>query len=255
MNVSELSAWLNRRLETGKYAGKDPSWNGLQAGDARAPVQTAAFAVDACLESIRRAAEAGADILIVHHGFFWGEPVPLTGSHYGRVKTLFDAGIALYAAHIPLDAHPEIGHNACIARAVGLTPESLRPFGEWRGMTIGLCGDFPEEENLDRVLAKLFPDGAQPAHILPFGPEKTRSAGIVSGGGGSDLEQAVKAGLDLFITGEIGHEQYHLALESGISVIAGGHYQTETFGLKALEREIAAELNLRTVFLDVPTGL
>lgn len=255
MNIQELTEWLNQRLEVGKFSEKDPSLNGLQVSCSGKTIKKAAFAVDACLETMRRASSCGADVLIVHHGLFWGEPLALTGSHYTRIKTLFDSDTALYAVHIPLDANPEIGHNACISRMIGLKKESLKPFGEWRGMTIGFCGEFEQEETLDSVLSKLFPKGEKAAHILPFGPEKIKTAGIISGGGGSDLLQAVEKGLDLFITGEIGHEQYHEALENGISVIAGGHYQTEVFGLKALAAEMGRETGVETFFIEVPTGL
>ena len=255
MNALELAARLDARLNTADYRAKDISLNGLQVAASGKPVRKAAFAVDACMESIRRAAAANADILIVHHGLFWGAPIAIAGAHYKRAKALLDADMALYASHIPLDAHPEIGHNACIARAIGLEPSSIKPFGEWRGMVIGRMGSFPQEETLDSILAKLFASGEKPAHILPFGPKAVRAAGIVSGGGGGDLAQAIDAGLDLFITGEIGHEQYHAALEAGISVIAGGHYQTETFGLKALAKELAQQTGIETFFVDVPTGL
>ena len=255
MNALELAALLDERLKTEDFRSKDISLNGLQVAASGKPVRKAAFAVDACLESIRRAAAAGADALVVHHGLFWGAPIAITGAHYKRVKALLDADMALYAAHIPPDAHPEIGHNACIARAIGLEPSSIKPFGEWRGMVIGAQGRFAQEETLDSVLARLFANGEKAAHILPFGPNAIRAAGIVSGGGGGDLAQAIDAGLDLFITGEIGHEQYHAALEAGISVIAGGHYQTEVFGLKALAKELAQNTGIETFFVDVPTGL
>lgn len=255
MNILELTEWLNRRLEIDKFAGKDPSLNGLQVECSGKPLKKAAFAVDACLETMKRAVSCNADVLIVHHGLFWGEPLALKGTHYKRIKTLFDSDTALYAAHIPLDANPETGHNACISKAIGLAEETLEPFGEWRGMTIGFKGRFRREETLDTILSKLFPGGENPAHILPFGPEKIKTAGVISGGAGGDLEQAIEAGLDLFITGEIGHEQYHEAMENGISVIAGGHYQTEVFGLKALAAELARETGLETFFIEVPTGL
>lgn len=255
MNISELSHWLNRRLDIDTYAGMDPSLNGLQVSRSDKTIAKAAFAVDACFESIQRAAVRGADVLIVHHGLFWGKPLAITDAHYKRVKALLDSDTALYAAHIPLDAHPEIGHNACISKAIGLKKDSLRPFGEWRGMTIGFCGEFAGEETLDTVCANLFPGGETPAHILPFGAEKIKTAGVISGGGGGDLNQAIDAGLDLFITGEIGHEQYHEAQEHRISVIAGGHYHTETFGLKALAAELGRETGIETFFIEVPTGL
>lgn len=253
MTTSELDRWFVRLLKPELYEASDPSRNGLQVDNDGSDITRVAFAVDACLETIERAALAGAGMLFVHHGLFWREPERVTGNHYRRLKTLFGANMALYASHLPLDAHPENGNNSGIAIRIGL--ENLKPFGEWHGCHIGFSGEFAKPMSLDGVLSLLFPDGKKPAHILPFGPSEIRTVGIVSGGASDEVHQAIAQGLDLYITGEIEHEAYHPALENRISVIAGGHYQTETIGVRLVAERLGLETGLDTVFIDVPTGL
>jgi dinuclear metal center YbgI/SA1388 family protein len=252
MTTRELDRWFSALLEPGRFPA-DPSLNGLQVDNDGADIARVAFAVDACEETILRAARSGAGLLFVHHGLFWGDSVPVTGAHYRRLRALLGANIALYASHLPLDAHPDLGNNAGLAARLGL--EGLEPFGEWRGATIGFAGSFARPLSLDEVLAKLFPDGKKPAHVLPFGPAQIRTVGIVSGGASDEVHQAIARGFDLYITGEIEHEAYHAALENRISVIAGGHYQTETVGAQLVAARLGTEMGIDTVFLDVPTGL
>lgn len=253
MTVTELDRWFRNHLNPGLFSSGDPSMNGVQVDNDGADITTVAFAVDACAETIERAAQAGAGMLFVHHGLFWGEPLPVAGAHYRRVKALLDRNVALYASHLPLDAHPETGNNAGIAKALGLI--ALEPFGEWHGIDIGWKGMFPEPVTLDEAAARLFPDGKNPLHVLPFGPRQIMTCAIVSGGGADEVTQAIEQGIDLFVTGEIGHEQYHESLENRISVIAGGHYRTETFGIALTAAKLANETGLNVVLLDVPTGL
>lgn len=253
MTVSDLDRWFREYLQPERFASGDPSMNGVQVGNDGADVTTVAFAVDACAETIERASRAGAGMLFVHHGLFWGEPIAVSGAHYRRVKALLDGNVALYASHLPLDAHPETGNNSGIAKALGLGP--LEPFGEWHGLDIGWKGAFPEPVTLDEAIARLFPDGRESLRVLPFGPKDIRTCAIVSGGGADEVTQAIEQGLDLFVTGEIGHEQYHEALENRISVIAGGHYRTETFGIRLTAARLANETGINVVLLDVPTGL
>lgn len=253
MKSSELDAWFRALLNLDSYSASDPSLNGLQVDNDGSEISRVAFAVDACLETVERAALAGAGMLFVHHGLFWGDSMPVTGTHYRRIKTLLDKNMALYAAHLPLDAHPEVGNNSGIANRIGL--KNLVPFGEWRGAIIGFKGDFGEPVSLDTVLSRLFPDGKKCAHVLPFGPKEIRTAAIVSGGASDEVHQAIEQGMDLYITGEIEHEAYHPALENRISVIAGGHYQTETVGVRLVAERLGRETGIDTVFIDVPTGL
>ncbi len=211
-----------------------------------------AFAVDVSRESIRRASEWDAQVLLVHHGLFWEKPVRLEGTLYERVRALMEGGLALYAAHLPLDAHPEVGNNAGLAKELGLT--EVQPFGAHKGVKIGCKGVFASPVALDEVLRKLG-SGTAGVRSLPFGPERIRSAGIVTGGAAYDALQAAAEGLDLFITGEGAHGIYHDCLEAGIHAIFAGHYYTETFGVRLLCGRLAADTGLETRYLDVPTGL
>ena len=145
-----LVRWLNEYLDIGGYP--DPSLNGLQI-EGTPLVRRVAASVDTSLKTLQDAADSGADLLLVHHGLFWGQPLAVTGPHGRRIRTALMADLNLYAAHIPLDAHPEIGNNAMIARA--LTLHNARPFGDWEGRKIGLAGELPFPQSLqdfvDRV--------------------------------------------------------------------------------------------------------
>ena len=253
MTAKEIARWLDRFLDGDRFSGSDPSQNGLQADNSGGDVARVAFAVDACLESIGRAAAAGADLLVVHHGLFWRDPERIVRGHYRRVKALLASDMALYASHLPLDAHPEVGNNAGLASRLGLAaPE---PFGEWRGATIGTRGEIPGGVPLSELLARLDPDRIMSPRVLPFGPERITTVAVVSGGGADEMYQAIELGVDCFVTGEIGHEEYHHALENGITVVAAGHYATETVGPRLLMAAFARETGIDTFFVDVPTGL
>jgi dinuclear metal center YbgI/SA1388 family protein len=252
MRLTEFDRLLRGMLELDTVAPDDSAMNGLQVANSRDEAARVACAVDACLESIRRAAEWKADVLFVHHGLFWGEPLALAGGHYRRVRELLAGDCALYAVHLPLDLHPELGNNAGIARRLGL--RAVRPFGEHRGLKIGCQGEFAESRSLAEVQA-LLPGARQALGVLPFGPEAIRTVGIVSGGAARDALQAIDERLDLFITGEPAHTIYHACLEAGINVLFGGHYLTEVWGVKSVGERLGAEHGLQTCFLDVPTGL
>lgn len=253
MKVRDITLWFDHLLECDRYEAADPSKNGLQVDNDGTDVVRIAFSVDACLETIERAAAAGAGMLVVHHGLFWKDPERVTGPHYRRVKALLNANMALYASHLPLDAHPEVGNNAGLADRLGL--EDRQPFGLWRGAVIGVRGSFVQPVTVDALIRRLFPGDEQPPCVLPFGPAEMRTAAVVSGGAASEMYQAIDAGCDCFITGEIGHEEYHHARENGITVIAGGHYRTETVGVQLLASRLGRETGLDTVFIDVPTNL
>ena len=257
MTLAEFDAYISDYLQIAAFAN-DPSQNGVQVanwlgGDGRGAVAKIAFAVDACFETIRRAAVVKADVLFVHHGLFWGCCEPLTGTLYRRVKELIAANMALYACHLPLDAHPESGNNYGLAHKLGL--HETAPFGEWKGHTIGIVGTLPSPLAAHEIIQALFPGNTENCVILPFGKERLSRVAVVSGGGAEETEQAVKAGADVFLTGEIGHTEYHLAQESGITVIAAGHYRTETIGVQLMRQKIERETGIETVFIDVPTGL
>jgi dinuclear metal center YbgI/SA1388 family protein len=253
VKLDALDHRLSEFLNLDATAVADRALNGLQVGRSGSELCRVAFAVDACLESIRRAAQWRADLLFVHHGLFWGTPLAVTGVHYQRIKELLAADCALYAAHLPLDLHPEVGNNVALARDLGLV--DLEPFGEYHGIKIGCRGRLPQGRPLEEVARLCCGGSTESPRFLPFGPEVIETVGIVSGGAAEEALQALEEGLDLFITGEAAHTVYHHCLEGKMNVIFGGHYRTETGGVRLLAEWLARETGLETRFLDVPTGL
>jgi dinuclear metal center YbgI/SA1388 family protein len=255
MTVAELDRWLSSFLDIGALEGIDSSQNGLQVGSALAETTRVAFAVDASMESFRRAAQWGAGLLVVHHGIIWAAPQRIVGSLFERVRFLAEKNLALYAAHLPLDKHPEVGNNIGIAHLLGL--QDIAPFGTWRGVTIGCRGVLAEPMSLEQVVTRLSGRQGEPMRTLPFGPPMVRSVGIVSGAAprAGDIGNAVAGKLDLFITGEPSHEVYHHCLEERIHVIFAGHYHSESFGVRLLADRLARETGVETTYLDIPTGL
>ena len=249
MLISEYTKLLSDRLDIASY--DDISLNGVQIESPNRELKKVAFAVDACLATIEKAIKEHADILVVHHGLFWGHPLAITGGHYKRVKSAIEGNLTLYAAHIPLDAHPVYGNNAQMAIRLGM--REFDPFGTWRGKSIGVKGKLPFPMSVEEVAALL--DFNPLLSDMIINKDKVETVGIISGGAGSDVVDAIDEGLDLFITGEIGHENYHIAREAGIDVLGGGHYKSEVFGVKALQRMSEKELGLETVFIPMETGL
>ena len=255
MTLNELNRYFNSFLHKEDY-DSDVSLNGIQISNSapnEKPITKVAFAVDACEATALKAAEAGAQVLFVHHGLFWGHCETITGTHYKRVAAFIKNDLALIAYHIPLDANEFVGNNFGIAKRIGL--EKVRPFGKWRGMTLGAIGELSQEVKIDELAQKLFPNGEKPSKILPFGKEMIKKVAVISGGAGEDFTQAVKIGADAYITGEVSHEYYHGIEESGINVIAGGHYNTETVGVQLVQKRLEEDKGLQTVFIDIPTGL
>jgi dinuclear metal center YbgI/SA1388 family protein len=246
----ELVDYLNTYLKIAEI--EDVSNNGLQVegGD---QVQKVAFAVDACQEAFRRAQASGADMIVVHHGLFWEKPLMVIGVHRERLSLLMDGRISLYAAHLPLDVHPEVGNNVQLLRLLGLSPEEHR-FGEYHGTLLGVTGRFPKPVTRDEVVKKLEQSLAAPMTVLPFGPETVAMVGVISGGAADMAVQAALAGVDLYLTGEPSHSAFHQIAERGLNVVYGGHYATETLGLKALAAHLSEQFDLEAEFLHIPTG-
>jgi len=253
MTFNEIDAYFRSIMIIDQLAGIDSSQNGIQVERENRSVKKIAFTVDACLETFRRSAEWGADLLFVHHGLFWSRPLAAVGAHFFRLKYLIDNGIALYAVHLPLDMHPEFGNNACIASALGL--EGIEQFGEYKGQKIGFKGNFSGEKGIDDIIGLMGLSRETCLAVLPFGKEKIKSAALISGGAANEVAEALTDGVDLYITGEISHSVYHTCLEGKINMIAGGHYNTEVWGVKNLAARTAEDTGLETVFIDVPTGL
>ena len=255
MTLNELNRYFNSFLHKEDY-DSDVSLNGIQISNSapnEKPITKVAFAVDACEATALKAAEAGAQVLFVHHGLFWGHCETITGTHYKRVAAFIKNDLALIAYHIPLDANEFVGNNFGIAKRIGL--EKVRPFGKWRGMTLGAIGELSQEVKIDELAQKLFPNGEKPSKIFPFGKEMIKKVAVISGGAGEDFDQAARIGADAYITGEVSHEDYHGIEESGINVIAGGHYNTETVGVQLVQKRLEEDKGLQTVFIDIPTGL
>ena len=208
-------------------------------------------AVDASERTILGAKERGADLLLVHHGLFWDGFGPIAGPRFRKVRTLMEATMALYALHLPLDAHAELGNCAGLCRAMGWEPDGA--FGVYKGVDIGCWAKAagPREEVMARLEEAV---GAQP-RLIPGGPERVERVGILTGAGAGSLQEAAARGLDSLITGEAAHHHFHEAMELGVNLFLGGHYATETFGVKALAGRLAQEFGLDWQFLDVPTGL
>ncbi len=250
MKTHELTDFLDHYLNI--TAIEDRSLNGLQV-DNSGEVSKVACAVDASLAAFRAAADCGAELLLVHHGLFWGEPLPLVGPFYERIRLLLESDLALYAAHLPLDLHPEVGNNACIQEALGWP--AAGEFGDYHGTVIGRLVEFPAGKSLDEITDIVRERLGSTPLVWNFGPKTIIKAGYVSGGAVSLLHQAIAAGLDLMITGEPSHSSYWEAKEAGINVIFAGHYATETLGVKALARLLKKKFEIETEFIDLPTGL
>lgn len=251
--MQELDSYFRSILPIADFEKNDVSLNGVQVGDLEGEVGRAAFAVDACMGTFRMAQKWKADFLFVHHGLFWGKPIAVTGTHYERISFLLDNKISLYAAHLPLDMDRHLGNNASLAQKLGLN--ELAAFGEYHGMSIGRQGTLSSALKMEEVLAKLEIPKENALSILPFGPEQIERVGIISGGATHELAQALDEGLDLYITGDASHVMYHQALEGKINVIAGGHYNTEVWGVKNLSEKCGLDTRLETAFIDNPTGL
>lgn len=255
MNCWELEKYFNDFLKPENFAS-DPSMNGLQIQNAEPyskQIKKIAFAVDACEETARLAAEAGCDALFVHHGIFWGHSEKITGSVYKRISTFIKNDLALFAYHLPLDANNPYGNNYGLAQRLGLT--ETEDFGFWRGMCLGVKGKLPEPLTLKELAEKVLRPGKTPSAVLPFGKEKISSVGIISGSGSDDAESAVAENLDCFITGNFDHEKFHFVKENCLNVIAGGHYETETAGVSLVMKKVSEELGIETLFIESETGL
>ncbi len=250
MKRDDLVRWLDDYLATDQYP--DISLNGLQVEGAQEIVKVA-VSVDSSMLTFENAVQAGADIIIAHHGLFWGQPLAITGPHKKRIQYLIEHDISLYASHIPLDAHKEVGNNWGLAKILGMT--DLEDFAEFKGKPVGVKGRLAQPTPR-RLLASLLEEKlGEPIMLLEGGPETVETLGIVSGGAAWDLVTAAQHGLDAFLTGEPKHEVFYEAYEREINAMFGGHYMTETVGVNLLADKIREEHGLEVEFIYLPTGL
>jgi dinuclear metal center YbgI/SA1388 family protein len=250
MNIHELSAYLDDYLRIREISDYPAALNGLQVENSGRVTKIAA-AVDATEASILEAVDRRCDVMVVHHGLFWDGNQPVTRRRYRRIRELIVSDVAVYAAHLPLDLHPEVGNNAKLADAIGLRLEGT--FAPSKGHDAGVWGTIDVTREL--LAARLDDVLGVRVRMLAGGPERIRRVGVITGGAGSMIEHAVTAGLDAFITGEGAHHTYFDAMENGINVYYGGHYATETFGVRALAEHLHGMFGLPWEFIDQPTGL
>ncbi|MDR0562131.1 MAG: Nif3-like dinuclear metal center hexameric protein [Spirochaetaceae bacterium] len=250
MTSRMLDRFFRSLLDLDGFSGIDPSVNGLQVDNDGQAIEKIAFGVDASLETLTRAASAGAGMAFVHHGLFWGGDPRLLGNRRERLKVLLDHNLALYAVHLPLDQHPQLGNSAALGKLLGVT--DLEPFGLYRGRKVGYKGKLLKPLTVEEAVVRI---GGAPLGVYPFGVRENRTAAMISGGAANEVLQAIQEGVDLYVTGEMAHQVYHDCLESGINMIAGGHYATEVWGVRNIMEECANQLHIDVEFIDVPTGL
>ena len=248
MKLNELTTYLDSYLRIDEISDYGPQ--GLQIETDNREVKKIALAVDSAPAVIQAAAEWGADMLLVHHGIFWGGAQKIAGPFGERVRSCMRTGVNLYAAHLPLDAHPEVGNNAILAEIFQL--ENIVWWGSFKGTPLGVCGDI-RPTLLTDLGKKLDSKLGTTSRTLPHGPNTVRRLAILSGGGAGMVEEITALGADTYITGETSHSQYWLASDFGVNVIFGGHYATETVGVKALGEHLEEQFSLETQFFDFPT--
>ena len=222
MRLSDITDWLDRTLDVSAF--DDVSNNGLQIDRRGDDVRLVAFAVDASARAVKAAAEAGAELLVVHHGISWGGGVKrISGAVYEVVKAAIDANIAIYACHLPLDAHPRLGNNARLAKLMGLS--GVKPAFSYHGNVIGLTG------------------------FMRGNSKKVRKVGVCSGGAGEFAEEAKRLGCDLFVTGEASWGDVIAAENCGMKMECLGHYETEVHGVRAVASEMKRRLKVEVADL------
>lgn len=242
--LSDIVRFCDERSRRAEVADFDGSCNGLQfENDGK--VTKIGAAVDAGLVPFRLAAERGVDFLIVHHGMFWNPPLPFTGVNREKLRVLFAANLAVYGSHLPLDAHPQIGNNVLLAKALGL--DVTGTFLPYKGVDIAVkTAPTPSRSELRGRMEALFP---KTLIAIEAGPEKPSAIGILTGSGRSAIPELAGQGIDTFVTGELKQEHFNMAQELGLNIYLGGHYATEVFGVQALAAEVAAKFGLPWEFI------
>lgn len=251
-NLSKITAFLDQLLDLPAY--QDYGINGLQVeADAQRPVDKVALAVDSGLSVLQQAVANQAQLLIVHHGLFWGAESAVVGPLAQKLKLLLTANCSLYAAHLPLDGHLEVGNAAQLAKLLGCT--NIQPAFKHHQASIGIKASIAPTTITNIVAACAGLAGSIEPLELKFGPTSIKSLGIVTGSGTSAISEAHNLGLDLLISGEPQQKAYHLAKELRQNVLFIGHYASETLGVKALGEKLSAAFDCDCFFIDEPTGI
>jgi dinuclear metal center YbgI/SA1388 family protein len=246
--LQDVIDYLDELLDTQEFEDDCP--NGLQVPGAD-ELSAVVTGVSAHGELFERAAEAGAQLVIAHHGLFWDfHPRSVSPAMRERLRVLFDNDIALAAYHLPLDAHPEVGNNALICAALGL--ERGEPFGERRGRSLGFVGRSDAGVQFEELRTRCAAAFGQEPFAWDTGPGLVHSVGVVSGAAASSFGEAIARGLDAFLTGEPAEHVMADAKETGTHFIAGGHYGTETFGVRRLGELVAERFGVEHRFIAIP---
>jgi len=250
MLTKKLINFLDEYLKISEI--EDYSLNGLQV-EGKREIKKVVTAVDASMEIFKRAKKENADLVFVHHGMLWKNIKSITGINYKRLKFLIKNGISLYACHLPLDKHEEVGNNIQFLKIFKIS-KNIEQFGDYHGIKIGYLGEFDDYKNFNEFVREINEKLNTRCKILNFGNKKIKTIGVVSGGASSIIDEAIEK-VDCFVTGEPSHQVYHIAKEGKINVIFAGHYATETLGVKAVGKLLKEKFDIETKFIDFPTNL
>jgi dinuclear metal center YbgI/SA1388 family protein len=249
MDILQLSHYLDNLLDIKEIKDSPNAMNGLQVQNT-GDIKKVGLAVDLCMATIEKAVAAECNMMFVHHGVLWGGVKPIRGNFYGKISTMIRENLGLYSAHLPLDMHPILGNNKVLADQLELN--ELEPFGEYEGQKIGFKGRL-KSLSAEELGARL--EGKLGSPVKVIGSGEVQTLGIVSGGAADILSQAAVAGLDAYLTGEGSNHHYHEAIENECVLILGGHYATETGGVKAVGKHLEEQFGIKTEFIDYPTGI
>jgi len=249
-SLSEIVEYTGEYLRIREIEDWPNALNGLQTENSGRVTKIGA-AVDISTRVLTQAAKKNVNLLLVHHGLFWPGLQPVTGVLHRQLKLALENDIALYSAHLPLDLHPEVGNNAQLVKSLGL--KRTTPFFEEKGQLIGLKAR--ASMSGQELVGKLEESLGKKVRAFNFGPKKSNTIGIITGAAGSEIYRVAEEKIDTFITGEAPHWAAVAAEELSMNLILGGHYATETFGVKALARHLSRKFRLPFEFIDCPTGL
>jgi dinuclear metal center YbgI/SA1388 family protein len=248
--LHEIVSHCDEYLRIGEVEDYENALNGLQLENAGS-VSKIAAAVDFSTRALQQTAKVGANLLVVHHGMFWTGLRPVTNAFRRQLKIALENDIAVYSAHLPLDLHPEVGNNILLMRALGI--ENSQAFFEEKGSLLGQRA--PVALALPEVVHRLEKAVAGSVHVTAAGLQQSQQIGVITGGAGSLIERVAAEGIDTFITGEAPHWAAIAAQELRVNLLLGGHYATETFGVKALAAHLADRFRFDWTFVDLPSGL
>ncbi len=249
VSLKKIVSFLDRELKTAEF--QDYSNNGLQVENSGS-ISRICAGVDASLEFFMKASRQDADLLICHHGISWRDSLKrITGLNYGRIKFLMDRDMALYACHLPLDAHPQLGNNALICKELKL--KGMKPFGSSYGVPLGFSGLLPATMPYGQFKTLLRSVFGNITGSMDFGKDRVRTVAVISGGGCGEIVEAGESGIDVFLSGEPRLEAYSIAQEYRINAVFTGHYATEVFGVKAVAALLSEKFAVKSEFIDIKT--